>query len=92
MIIGITIVIKYLQDNPEVILEQKGEAGEIIDYENQEVQKVTDFGKFYTVINCVNTYIDKININNSSYYGTDENDNYTIIVSKENINKNIYDL
>mgnify|MGYP004507802081 CR=1 FL=1 len=92
LIIGITIVIKYLQDNPEVILEQKGEAGEIIDYENQEVQKVTDFGKFYTVINCVNTYIDKININNSSYYGTDENDNYTIIVSNENINKNIYDL
>ena len=44
------------------------------------------------MINCVNTYIDKININNSSYYGTDENDNYTIIVSNENINKNIYDL
>lgn len=92
LIIGITVVIKYLQDNPEITLEQKGEAGEVIDYENQEVQKVTDFGKFYTVINCVNTYIDKININNSSYYGRDENDNYTIIVSNENINKNIYDL
>lgn len=92
LIIGISIVIKYLQNNPEVTLEQKGEAGEIIDYENQEVQKVTDFGKFYTVINCVNTYIDRINTNNSSYYGMDENNNYTIIVSNENINKNIYDV
>ena len=92
LIIGITVAIKYLQSNPEVTLEQNGDAGEIIDYENQKNQKVTDFGKFYTVVNCVNTYIDRLNINNSSYYGTDENGNYTIITSNEEINKNIYDL
>lgn len=92
LIIGISMIIKYLQDNPEVTLEQNGDAGEIIDYENQKTQKVTDFGKFYTVVNCVNTYIDRLNINNSKYYGTDENGNYTIITSSEEINKNIYDL
>ena len=91
-IIGILITIKYLQSNPYITLEKNGEAGEKIDYEKQEIQKVTDFGKFYTVVNCVNTYIDKINIKNSSYYGRDENNNYTIVVSDEDINNNIYEL
>ena len=92
IIIGISLVIKYLQNNPDTLLEKNGEAGEIVDYENQETQKVTDFVKFYTVVNCVDTYIDAMNVNNTRYYGTDENDNYAIVVSNEDINKNIYDL
>ena len=92
IIIGISLMIKYLQNNPNILLEENGEAGEIVDYENQETQKVTDFVKFYTVINCVNTYINTMNINNSSYYGRDENNNFAIVVSNEEINKNIYNL
>ena len=92
IIIGISLVIKYLQNNPDTLLEKNGDAGEIVDYENQETQKVTDFVKFYTVVNCVDTYIDAMNVNNTRYYGTDENDNYAIVVSNEDINKNIYDL
>ena len=92
LIIVILGVIKYLQNNPDTTLEKNGDIGEIVDYENQEIQKVTDFVKFYTVVNCVNTYIDRMNIKNSSYYGRDDNNNYAIIVSNEDINKNIYDL
>lgn len=92
LIIVILGVIKYLQNNPDTTLEQNGDIGEIVDYENQEIQKVTDFVKFYTVVNCVNTYIDRMDIKNSSYYGRDDNNNYAIIVSNEDINKNIYDL
>ena len=92
IIIGISIAIKFLKANPEVTLEKNGEAGEVIDYENQKTEKVTDFVKLYTVVNCVDTYIDRINVNNSSYYGRDDNNNYTIVVSNEKINKNIYDL
>ena len=91
-IIGILIIIKYLQNHPYTTLEKSGDAGETIDYENQDIQKVTDFGKFYTVVNCVNTYIDRINIKNSSYYGRNENGDYTIVISDEDINKNIYNL
>lgn len=92
IIIGISLVIKYLQNNPDTLLEKNGDAGEIVDYENQETQKVTDFVKFYTVVNCVNTYIDVMNVNNARYYGTDENNNYAIVVSNEDINKNIYNI
>lgn len=92
LIIGITIMIKYLNNKSEDIQEENGDPGLVVDYESKTTEEVTDFVKYYTVINCVDTYIDTLNVNNTSYYGMDENDNYTIIFSNEEINQNIYDL
>ena len=92
LIIGITIIIKYLDNKSEKIQDETGDPGIVIDYDNQTTEKVTDFVKFYTVVNCIDTYIDRLNINHTSYYGIDENNNYTIRVSNEDINQNIYDL
>lgn len=92
LIIGITITIKYLNNKSEDIQKETGDPGMVVDYDSKTTEKVTDFVKYYTVINCVNTYIDTLNINNSSYYGTDENNNYTVIFSNEEINENIYEL
>ena len=81
LIIGITIMIKYLNNKSEDIQEENGDPGLVVDYESKTTEEVTDFVKYYTVINCVDTYIDTLNVNNTSYYGMDENDNYTIIFS-----------
>ena len=79
LIIGISIVIKYMERNSRKMEEEVGDPGIVIDYEKETTKEVTDFVKFYTVSNCVNAYLDRLNVNNSSYYGTDENNNYTII-------------
>lgn len=92
LIIGISIMLKYLDNKSEEVEEEAGQPGIVVDYENESTKKVSDFVNFYTVVNCVNSYINRVNINNSSYYGTDENSNYSKIVSDEEINQNIYDL
>ena len=92
LIIGISIVIKYMERNSRKMEEEVGDPGIVIDYEKETTKEVTDFVKFYTVSNCVNAYLDRLNVNNSSYYGTDENNNYTIIFSNEEINGYICDL
>ena len=43
----------------------------------------------YTVEQCINSYLDFINTNNTSYYGYDENNNYTKLVDE---NEKIYNL
>ena len=92
LIVGVSIMIKYLDNKSEKIAEETGDPGIVIDYDSQTTQKVTDFVNYYTVVDCVDAYIDRLNIRNSSYYGMDENNNYSLRVSDEDINKNIYDL
>ncbi len=99
LIIGIAIIISLL-----VIIVGKGNKenqsnGLIAKNENlEETQKiVTDEERieqydFLVVSNCINSYLSGINQNSSSYYGRDENDNYTIVVEQEQINKNAYHL
>lgn len=99
LIIGIAIIVSLL-----VIIIGKGnkenQPKELIakDENLEETQKiVTDEERieqydFLVVSNCINSYLSGINQNSSSYYGRDENDNYTIVVEQEQINKNAYHL
>lgn len=74
---------------------KKGDIGEIIDYDKTEIGPVTDNIDFFTIRNCVQTYLDRININSSTYDDGEERiDNLSIatgiynLLSTEYIQKN----
>ena len=90
VIIAVTLRISNNEDEISDVNSSEGDEGEVISYEEQEVERLTDFIKFFTISNCVDQYVEKLNINNSSYYGYDENNEYTIVVSDEEINEYIY--
>ena len=97
IIIVISVIILNMGDSiirTEELTETEEGSGseEEYDYENETVKKVTSSLKFYTVSNCIDTYIEKLNIENSAYYGYDENDEYTVVISDEEINEYIYSL
>lgn len=89
--IVLLVVLKANSKNDDGFI-QSGDAGLNIDYNNQEVTKVTDKTRFYTIVNCVNIYLDAINMNNTRYYGRNENNENVLIFSQEEINSNICDL
>lgn len=60
--------------------------------ETTETIDVQDESRYFTVVNCINEYLSKININNSAYYGRGENNEPILIVEEEDIKQNIYDL
>ena len=60
--------------------------------ETTETVDVQDESRYFTVVNCINDYLSKININNSVYYGRGENNEQILIVKEEDIKQNIYDL
>lgn len=99
IIIIIAIVILLL-NNLEKRQEDKNENinDEQIEENLEETQKiVTDEERiekydFLVVSNCVSDYLTGINQENTSYYGRDDNNNYTKIVNQETINKNAFDL
>lgn len=65
---------------------EKGDIGETIDYSEVKSGPVTDNIDFFTIRNCVQTYLDRININSSTYDDGEERiDNLSIAT-------NIYDL
>lgn len=93
VIIIILLIIAFLNSKKEQEEEKTIDKGNM-----QETQEtITDKEKieqydFLVVSNCVSAYLSGINQNNSSYYGRDENENYTKIVEQEQINKNAYNL
>lgn len=96
MLIIISIIIFLLIKNKdnvqEIINSEEGDIGEQIQYNTSQIEVVKDKEKFFTVENCVITYLDILNINNSSYYTTDENGNEIKIIEDEEINQNIIDI
>ena len=70
----------FKEDDKQSIVEQ-GDAGEIINYEENKVEPVKDSTDFFTVNNCINTYLNTINQNNSAYYGMNEKNEYVKIVT-----------
>lgn len=67
-----------------------GDAGEVIDYEEEQIKKVTERIRYYTVKNCIQTYLNAINQENSVYYSRDEEEKY--VLDTKMLNKNIYQL
>ena len=55
------------------------------------VEKDIYFKDYKIIKNCVQKYIDILNIESSRYYGRNENNEYVKVTSEEEIKKNIYD-
>lgn len=84
------ILVYFLSGNIQESQDNEvGDVGLVEDYENNQIEKVTNSINFYTVSNCINQYLDVLNKNNSIYYGYDENNKYTKIISDEEIANNI---
>lgn len=60
--------------------------------ESTSLQEVTNATKFYAVSNCISAYLDKCNLNNTSYYGYDNNGNYTMVADMNEIKNEIYSI
>lgn len=76
----------------EIINSEIGDAGEEVIFDTQKIEDVTDSKDFFTVEQCINSYLNELNSNNSMYYGRDDDNNYVQIISDEEINKNRYNL
>lgn len=92
MIILISTLLIILNTS-EKALEQ-GDIGNIINYDETKIEPVKDNIKFFTIRNCVQNYLDSINIKNSTYED-DEIDEVSIskgiynLLSKDYIQKNL---
>lgn len=89
IIVGILITLNNNSQKMELPQEMSTETPLDNSPYNAELQNVTDVSEFYTVRNCINTYLDLINTNNSKYYSKEEN---ALIVSENQIKQNILDL
>lgn len=83
IIIISTLLIIINKSNKE---ETQGDAGEVINYAETKVEAVTDSIDFFSIRNCIQRYLDIININSSIY----ENENG--IIDQTSISKSIYDV
>lgn len=66
--------------------KEQGDIGDVIDYNETKVEPVVDNIDFFTIQNCIQNYLDTININNS----INENDDGTIDITE--IKNDIYNL
>ena len=89
IIVGLLIYIKQQNNNNSEL-----ETSEVDEHEDTtfDYMVTEDYVEFYTMSDCVSTYIDMLNVKRYSYYGYDSDGNYTIVVSDEEINENIYNL
>ena len=87
LIVTVAFMLSSTNDNQN---NEIGDVGLVEDFENNQIEEVTNSTNFYTVSNIVNQYLDIINKNSSIYYGYDENNNYVRIVSDEQIATNVY--
>lgn len=93
IVLIISIILLFAITNSKNIKEnEEGDEGEVIDYENQQTEQVTNGIDFYTVNNCINQYFDVINLNSTMYYGYNENNEYSRIISDDEIKENINSL
>lgn len=89
----IIMVILVLLKKKEKNEEQNNIIEEPFDIGNETYNKTEVSFKDYKIVNyCFQTYIDMLNTDSSRYYGRDENDEFTKIVSEEETKQNICDL
>lgn len=85
IIIGSILIIQ--KDNN--INQNSGEIGDVLeDEDTTKIKNVSESDKFFTALACINNYFSQLNNNSSNYYGRDENNNFTKIVSDDEINEN----
>ena len=83
------VLLFMLKNNDEPVEENvEGDVGEEIDFNETTVEQVTDNISFFSVQNCIQGYLNTINLKSSSYY-----DNYDKqIVTNNEIATMIYNL
>ena len=93
IIVIIFILLLSILNNKKQEEEQiKEEIAQMVDTseEQQELmQFITDKKEYLNISNCLTKFISELNVKKSSYYGRDEKNNYTIVVSEDIINQNI---
>ena len=76
------IIILLKKDNVDSENPKIGDEGEYIDYSKTKEKRVTDKIEYYTVRNCINNYINALNMESSIYYFGNE---YNEDIQSENI-------
>ena len=66
---------------------EDGLNGESTPEELNAVNKEIDYQTFFTISNCISQYLDVRNMNNSNYYGRDDNGNMVLNVTEDEIQK-----
>ena len=97
MIVILIILIKILTNkednnivNEDKIIEDEQSMG-IGEFSSDKVLEVST-SEWMQIGRCIDSYLDIINKNNSAYFGTDQNGNYTKIFTEEEIKQRIYDV
>lgn len=88
----LVILIVTSKKDEEKNVEQQGDIGEQIDYENIKIEDVSDNVKYFTVRNCINEYYNKINPNGSFYQRGNNEDGSKITMEEKEIKKIQYSL
>lgn len=91
--IGLIILLKVEEYNEEPTEMTEEEYREFLgeDLFKKEDMEVTSM-QYIAVRTCLQNYMEKINFGSSAYYGYNDNDEYTVIVTEEEISKNVYDI
>lgn len=89
LIIGVMFIIQY---NNKIEQEEVGDVGEEISYDTNQVEDIDDRVEFYTVINCVEKYLNQVRGDDNKYYEKNEQGQYVLVASQEEINEDIFQL
>lgn len=100
MLVIIILIVVIIISMIEITRKKNIEKEDSIELAQQEYTEqiqagtidVTSSMEYYNVNSCINTYLQIINTNNSSYYGYNQNNEYIKLISDDDINKMIYDL
>ena len=76
----------------DIMQDNLGDPGEDINYETAELKDIDDRIQYYTVINCIETYLNQVKKDNLKYYDKNDQGEYVLIASQEEINEDIYQL
>lgn len=63
-----------------------------VEIEEEVVEDLMERSDYFTIDTCLREYVNNLNINNSKYYGYNENEEYVCLVSEAEKKENIYNL
>lgn len=81
LISTLLIIINTSEKTPE-----QGDIGNVINYDETKIEPVSDNIKFFTIQKCIQSYLDRINIQSSTYNDGDE------MLDNASISEGIYNL
>lgn len=93
-IIALIVLTSQLQKGEAIKNEQDNTviSSDIYNYEDVKTEAVTDATSFYTVAQCVSAYLNNLNVNNSSYFGKNEQGQYVKVIDENTIAQSIIDI